>query len=102
MQPHQREILDVLNQLQAEGKAPSVALVKRRLPNAVPMRELMETLAYYKTNPLPELPSPSDAPEEKVEQPLPVTTRLTQLEHEVVSLRAEIAELKQCLKLLHR
>ncbi len=82
-----KELEAVMEQLQQEGKEPSIALVKARMKTPVPMPALIAVIKSWKSaNRIP-----------KVEVKAPVTTeedRLTALENTVAKLTARIEELE--------
>ncbi|ELI5415585.1 TPA: hypothetical protein NGT82_002095 [Vibrio parahaemolyticus] len=82
-----KELEAVMEQLQREGKEPTVALVKARMKTPVPMPALITVIKSWKsTNHVP-----------KVEVTAPLSKeedRLTALENTVVKLTARIEELE--------
>jgi TolA-binding protein len=82
------ELEAVLTQLTQEGKTPSVALVKARLSQAVPMPALIATIKNWKASkPVPKI-------EVAAETTVPLEQRVTQLEQQVDQLLLRIAQLE--------
>ncbi|KJY85379.1 hypothetical protein TW81_00650 [Vibrio galatheae] len=84
-----QELKEILEQLHAEGKEPTVALVKARLTTSVPMPALITTLKSWK--------SASRVPKVEVATKKEVTDaeRIEQLERQVADLSARLAALEQ-------
>ena len=88
------KIIAVCQQLSKEGKEPSVALVKSRLGQPLPMPLIIAGIKQWRANPNAELPqnteaTPSDsAPTQSLEQ------RVDTLEQEVKELKAVIKKLQ--------
>ncbi|WP_319554829.1 hypothetical protein [uncultured Vibrio sp.] len=82
-----KELEAVLEQLQQEGKEPSVALVKARMRTPVPMPALIATIKSWKSaNRVPKI--------EVAVQKASQEDRLTTLENTVAQLTARIEELE--------
>ncbi|MDV6251447.1 hypothetical protein [Vibrio sp. EA2] len=82
-----KELEAVLEQLQQEGKEPSVALVKARMRTPVPMPALIATIKSWKSaNRVPKI--------EVAAQKTSEEDRLTMLENTVAQLTARIEELE--------
>ncbi len=82
-----KELEAVLEQLQQEGKEPSVALVKARMRTPVPMPALIATIKSWKSaNRVPKI--------EVAAQKASQEDRLTTLENTVAQLTARIEELE--------
>lgn len=82
-----KELEAVLQQLQQEGKEPSVALVKARMRTPVPMPALIATIKSWKSaNRVPKI--------EVAAQKTSQEDRLTTLENTVAQLTARIEELE--------
>ncbi len=82
-----RELEAILEQLQQEGKEPSIALVKARMKTPVPMPALITVIKSWK--------SANRVPKVEVNAPLAKEEdRLTVLENTVAKLTARIEELE--------
>ncbi len=55
-------IILIAQQLSKEGKVPSTALIKARLPKDVPLPLIIQGLKAWKDNPQQEISSPTEAP----------------------------------------
>lgn len=82
-----RELEQVLQQLKAEGKQPSVALLKSRLSQPVPLPVIVSVLARDKAGHNP-LAMPADAKTEPT-----LAERVSQLEQQVATLQAQLTTL---------
>lgn len=82
-----QELKDVLEQLQREGKEPTVALVKARLTTQVPMPALITTLKSWKS--ANRVPKVEVATREKTDN-----DRITALEKQVIELNQKISALE--------
>ncbi|HCE2053044.1 TPA: hypothetical protein NGS83_002911 [Vibrio parahaemolyticus] len=82
-----KELEAVMEQLQREGKEPTVALVKARMKTPVPMPALITVIKSWK--------SANHVPKVEVTAPLSKKEdRLTALENTVAKLTARIEELE--------
>lgn len=82
-----KELEAVMEQLQQEGKEPTVALVKARMKTPVPMPALITVIKSWK--------SASHVPKVEVTAPTSkADDRLTALENTVAKLTARIEELE--------
>lgn len=81
-----KELETVMEQLQREGKEPTVALVKARMKTPVPMPALITVIKSWK--------SANHVPKVEVTVPLSKEDRLTALENTVAKLTARIEELE--------
>lgn len=82
------ELEAVLTQLTLEGKTPSVALVRGRLSQSIPMPALIAAIKNWKTsNRVPKIEVAAE-PAQSLEQ------RVTQLEQQVEQLLSRIAQLE--------
>lgn len=82
-----KELEAVMEQLQQEGKEPTVALVKARMKTPVPMPALITVIKSWK--------SASHVPKVEVTAPTSkAEDRLTALENTVAKLTARIEELE--------
>ncbi|EGQ9804806.1 hypothetical protein NV104_001256 [Vibrio parahaemolyticus] len=82
-----KELEAVMEQLQREGKEPTVALVKARMKTPVPMPALITVIKSWK--------SANHVPKVEVTAPLSKEEdRLTVLENTVATLTARIEELE--------
>lgn len=76
-----------INSLVAEGKEPSVALIKSRLANPLPMPLIIKALQAWKKNAkVPKI--------EKTEPTISIEERVKQLEQQVAALTARIEQLE--------
>lgn len=82
-----RELEQVLQQLKAEGKQPSVALLKSRLSQSVPLPVIVSVLARDKAG-----HNPLDTSVAATVEPT-LTERVSQLEQQVATLQAQLTTL---------
>ncbi|MEZ8203228.1 hypothetical protein [Vibrio splendidus] len=81
------ELKSVLEGLQAQGKEPTVALVKARMSTSVPMPALITTIKSWKSaNRVPKV--------EVATQEEPALDRVSQLEKQILELIARVATLE--------
>ncbi|MEZ9395525.1 hypothetical protein AB4393_19520 [Vibrio splendidus] len=81
------ELKSVLEGLQAQGKEPTVALVKARMSTSVPMPALITTIKSWKSaNRVPKV--------EIATQEEPTLDRVSQLEKQILELTARVATLE--------
>ncbi|MEZ9836081.1 hypothetical protein AB4323_02685 [Vibrio sp. 10N.261.52.C11] len=81
------ELKSVLKGLQAQGKEPTVALVKARMSTSVPMPALITTIKSWKSaNRVPKV--------EVATQEEPALDRVSQLEKQILELTARVAMLE--------
>lgn len=81
------ELRAVLEGLQAQGKEPTVALVKARMSTSVPMPALITTIKSWKSaNRIPKI--------EVAASEQPKIDRVSQLEQQVLDLTARITALE--------
>ena len=81
------ELKSVLEGLQAQGKEPTVALVKARMSTSVPMPALIATIKSWKSaNRVPKV--------EVAAQQEPEVDRIGQLEKQILELTARVATLE--------
>ncbi|UTT84112.1 hypothetical protein LZI70_10525 [Vibrio pelagius] len=81
------ELKSVLEGLQAQGKEPTVALVKARMSTPVPMPALITTIKSWKSaNRVPkvEVAAPQDN----------ATDKLAQLEQQIIALTERVTQLE--------
>ncbi|MCX2791746.1 hypothetical protein [Vibrio sp. Sgm 5] len=82
-----KELEAVMEQLQQQGKEPTVALVKARMKTPVPMPALIATIKSWKsTNRIPKVEVAVQTPKEE--------DRITVLENTVAKLVARVEELE--------
>lgn len=81
------ELEQIITTLIAEGKEPTVALVKARLKTSVPMPALISTIKSWKSS--NRVPKIEVAAENK-----PESDRITQLEAQVLELQQRLAALE--------
>ncbi len=103
-------VLQIAQQLHAEGKQPSVALIKARLPAPCPMPDVISGLQRWRQQSAPaNQPSNPAADAVEVQSPSkPAVTAQTaatsaevqQLRDEVAALREEIVMLRRSIRLL--
>ncbi|WP_100753251.1 hypothetical protein [Vibrio salilacus] len=87
-----QELKQVLEQLQHEGKEPSIALVKARLSTSVPMPALITTIKSWKSAqrvPKIEIAAPEQAND---------SDKIAQLEKQVEALTARLTVLERQLR----
>ena len=102
-------VIQIAKQLQAEGKQPSVALVKARLPAPCPMPDVSSGLQRWRQQSSPAAPQAGEQAAASQEAPLPQQPSDTpasaadvqQLRNEVASLREEIVMLRRSIRLLN-
>ncbi|QIJ82840.1 hypothetical protein G3U99_00290 [Vibrio coralliilyticus OCN008] len=83
-----QELKEVLEQLQKEGKEPTVALVKARLSAAIPMPALITTIKSWKSaNRVPKVEVAAKTAND--------TCRITELEKQVAELTTRLALLEE-------
>lgn len=83
-----QDLEQTISSLVAEGKEPSVALIKARLASPLPMPVIIKALQSWKKN----------AKVPKIEKTTPTLTseqRIEQLEQQVAALTARINQLEQ-------
>ncbi|MFS1489134.1 hypothetical protein BCT96_016575 [Vibrio splendidus] len=81
------ELKSVLEGLQAQGKEPTVALVKARMSTSVPMPALITTIKSWKSaNRVPKV--------EVATQEEPTLDRVSRLEKQILELTARVATLE--------
>ena len=87
-----QELKDILEQLHAEGKEPTVALVKARLSTSVPMPALITTLKSWKSsNRVPKV-------EVAAKRESSDSERIEQLEKQVADLTARLVAIENTLE----
>ncbi|NOI76718.1 hypothetical protein F0224_13590 [Vibrio coralliilyticus] len=83
-----QELKEVLEQLQKEGKEPTVALVKARLSTAIPMPALITTIKSWKSaNRVPKVEVAAKTAND--------ASRITELEKQVAELTTRLALLEE-------
>lgn len=83
-----QELKEVLEQLQKEGKEPTVALVKARLSTAIPMPALITTIKSWKcANRVPKVEVAAKTAND--------ACRITELEKQVAELTTRLALLEE-------
>ena len=83
-----QDLEQAINSLVAEGKEPSVALIKSRLATPLPMPLIIKALQAWKKNAkIPKI--------EKTAQPRSQEERISQLEKQVAELSARIEQLER-------
>ncbi|PCI59565.1 MAG: hypothetical protein COB35_10940 [Gammaproteobacteria bacterium] len=98
------EILSIANQLADQGKKPSVALIKTRLSQSVPLPMLISILKSWQHQPNYKPSSRSDAEENRKNNTgsnmiqLSKTELNTLIEHALAPIKQELAEIKQLVK----
>ncbi|NVK24417.1 MAG: hypothetical protein HWE10_05785 [Gammaproteobacteria bacterium] len=86
-------VIEVCQQLTDEGKQPSVALIKPRLAQPLPMPTIIAGLKSFKANPKQKVPTNITGNESSA-TPLTLEQRVAQLESEVTELKSLIAKLQ--------
>ena len=103
-------VLQIAQQLHAEGKQPTVALIKARLPAPCPMPDVISGLQRWRQQSAPanQPPHPAaDSAKSQAPTPPAVTAQMAtaaevqQLRDEVACLREEIVMLRRSLRLLN-
>ena len=102
-------VMQIARQLQAEGKQPSVALVKARVPAPCPMPDVISGLQRWRQQSSPAASQAGEQVAASQEVPLPQQPSDTpasaadvqQLRNEVASLREEIVMLRRSIRLLN-
>ena len=89
-----QEIIRIANELAAKGIAPSTAMVKARLSQAVPMAELLKVLSQWKQQPV--ATAESESPPEAAPQPVPALT-LQQLAEQLARIEQKVDRLTDLL-----
>ncbi|WP_153446411.1 hypothetical protein [Vibrio algicola] len=87
------ELHQVLSALRAEGKEPSVALVKARMSVAVPMPAIISTIKSWKAS--------NRVPKVEIAAQQPVNdsdAKILQLEQQILDLLQRVTSLEQQLK----
>ena len=103
-------VLQIAQQLHAEGKQPSVALIKARLPAPCPMPDVISGLQRWRQQSAP-ANQPSNPAVDATEEQSPTTPTATaqtvatsvevqQLRDEVAALREELVMLRRSIRLL--
>lgn len=85
-----QELKDILEQLNLEGKKPTVAMVKARLSTPIPIPALVSVIRSWKSTqhvPKVEITSPKDNDNDKIQQ----------LEQQVADLTKRLAALEEKL-----
>lgn len=96
-----QEIYRIANALAAEGKTPSVALIKNRLTEKVSMPTLIGALQRWKQDPtqthvkVSELPETPPVPAAFLALLQPLQAEVAALRHEVAALRQQLEQLQQ-------
>ncbi len=99
-------VVQIARQLQAEGKQPSVALIKARLPAPCPMPDVIAGIQRWRQQSAPahqaasaEQTTPPPATAQKTE-PQSLQSEIQQLRDEVARLREEVVMLRRSVRLL--
>ncbi|MGL4206235.1 MAG: DNA-binding protein [Aeromonadaceae bacterium] len=93
-------IMQIASQLQAEGKTPSVALVKSRLSEPKPIPEIISGLQRWRNQQAGTAPSHEASVEPTPtapEMPAELAYWLTPMQQEIQQLKREVAQLRQAL-----
>ena len=101
-------VLHIAQQLHAEGKQPSVALIKARLPAPCPMPDVISGLQRWRQQSAPanqpsqaaDNPAEEQSTSQPAAQSLATSAELQQLRDEVAALREEIVMLRRSIRLL--
>ncbi len=102
-------VIQIAKQLHAEGKQPSVALVKARLPAPCPMPDVISGLQRWRQQSSPAVAQADEqaqAPQEALPPQQPTgapasAAELQLLRNEVASLREEVVMLRRSIRLLN-
>jgi len=90
----QQIIFAIIAQLVKEGKTPTTALIKSRLPQPLPLATILQALTAWRRN--PQLAQPADAKDSKPVQPAsPTAPTLESLQHRIEQLEQQVALLNQ-------
>ncbi len=101
-------VIQIANQLAAEGKQPSVALIKSRLPAPCPMPEVIQGIQRWRSlqavGPASEqaLPAVPQAAEPVCSLPPELAPYLQPLQEEVAQLRQDVSSLREEVVMLRR
>ncbi len=103
-------VLQIAQQLHAEGKQPSVALIKARLPAPCPMPDVISGLQRWRQQSAPANqpsqaaanPAGEQSPSHPAATPQTMATsvEVQQLRDEVAALREELVMLRRSIRLL--
>ena len=96
----EQHIIDIANQLAAEGKQPSVALIKARLSAPVAMPVLLAVLGRWKAAPeqFPSSTASEDSPQSPVDGPNEVC--LTGIQQQLEQMQNQLDQMQQLLEQL--
>lgn len=86
-------IIDICQALQKEGKKPTTALVKTRLPHPLPLAQVMKAIQMYQANPEIEIPQAKEeivAPSKHCE----CSPYLQSLQQQIDQLRSQVTVLQ--------
>ena len=96
----EQQIIDIANQLAAEGKQPSVALIKARLGTPVAMPVLLGVLGRWKAAPeqFPSSDASNTAPQSPA--PAPSETSLADVQQQLQQMQNQLDQMQQLLEQL--
>lgn len=98
-------VIKIAAQLESEGKTPSLALVKHRLSQPMPMAEIIKALQQYRASPTTFQKQLTEEPDTQEQPKAPVTdqkTILNEIQKEIAELKTEVAQLKAEIAKLKR
>jgi hypothetical protein len=97
-------VMQIARQLHAEGKQPSVALIKARLPAPCPMPDVITGIQRWRQQATATQPADSPLAPQTVIQPASTEPEVTpaSLQADVQQLRDEVAQLREEVVMLRR
>jgi predicted RNase H-like nuclease (RuvC/YqgF family) len=96
-------VVQIARQLQAEGKQPSVALIKARLPAPCPMPDVIAGIQRWRQQSAPAHQAAAAAAEQTISTPVAHSeTEPQSLQSEIQQLRDEVARLREEVVMLRR
>lgn len=97
-------VMQIARQLHTEGKQPSVALIKARLPTPCPMPDVITGIQRWRQQAT--APQPADSPSDPQTSIQPTSTEpevtAASLQADVQQLREEVARLREEVVMLRR
>jgi len=96
----EKEILSVAKQLSEQGKKPTVALVKAKLSQRVPMPLLLQTLQRFQTLSVDDLNRIEQQPTAERNSPDTLAQQVATLTNELNQVKNQLSELKQQISTL--
>lgn len=94
---HQRQIIAICQQLQQQGKTPSLALIRAKSSVTLPIPEVLAVLARFKADPnnIDKFNTPNDATTEQIQSPDALQSRVDMLEAQVKQLQQRLTFLEK-------